>query len=98
MPVSDKAVNFQPFAQRRSTFNERAHPSFQLNTPIATGMLPELTSFSPGPAGPQGVPPIAATPARPSTRRSSMIPQDCTPNVAETPSYSRPLDLVDYGD
>jgi hypothetical protein len=27
-----------------------------------------------------------------------MIPQDCTPTAAETPSYSRPLDLVDYGD
>jgi hypothetical protein len=56
---------------------------------------PEVSSFRPEVAGPQGVPPISITPVRPSTCKLSAIERSPTPELDDTPIYARTLHLVE---
>ncbi|KAF2825420.1 hypothetical protein CC86DRAFT_352856 [Ophiobolus disseminans] len=78
-----------------STFTERAPAPLDHLDPILASTMPELSSFRPQAADAQGVPRPSLTPARPATRRSSMIARDESPEPAETPSWARSLHLVD---
>jgi hypothetical protein len=69
---------------RGSTFTER-NPA----------LLDQASSFRPEVVGPQGVGPSALTPIQPSTRRSSLIERDSSPEYDGTPSYAQSLHLVD---
>ncbi|KAI0579843.1 hypothetical protein TUN199_07349 [Pyrenophora tritici-repentis] len=80
---------------REATFTERA-PAGVLPTSL-NQHIPELSSFRPSIASPEGLEPVLAQISRPkspmpySERRS---PSE-TPEPPETPSYARPLHLLD---
>jgi hypothetical protein len=80
---------------RSSTFIERSPIMLDKARSVPDGALPELSSFRPGAVDSQGVPPISVTPVRPSTRRSSAIGRDPSPESDDTPIYARSLHLVD---
>jgi hypothetical protein len=84
---------------RNTAFIERAPASLHTAN-YCDQQLPELSSFRPDIASPEGpAPPVATTarsttPVRTTTRRfSSAIPEP-----PETPSFMRPLHLMDTGD
>jgi hypothetical protein len=80
---------------RDSTFTERFYAPLEHKVNFANNALPELSSFRPRAADPQGVPPLPVTPVRPSIRNST--PRECSPSpeLAETPIFARTLHLVD---
>jgi hypothetical protein len=80
-----------------SAFTERPPAPPLAVGAVETGSMPKLSSFRPEAVGPQGVPVIPITPARPTTRRPSAIERDESPEPAETPIYARSLHLVDIG-
>jgi hypothetical protein len=80
---------------RTSAFIERNAGVLDHKSYPEHGALPELSSFRPEAVDSQGVPPISVTPIQPSTRRTSAIERDPSPELDDTPSYARSLHLVD---
>ncbi|KAH3913795.1 hypothetical protein HBI56_057760 [Parastagonospora nodorum] len=80
---------------RGATFSERNPALLDQASSFKDFVSPELSSFRPEVVGPQGVGPLARTSIQSSTRRSSLIERDSSPEYDGTPSYAQSLHLVD---
>jgi hypothetical protein len=80
---------------RGSSFSERGPSVVQPLSPINTSPPPEVSSFRPHAAGPQGIAHRPTTPIRATPRRSSTAERDQIQEQADTPVYARSLHLVD---
>jgi hypothetical protein len=76
-------------------FTERTNAPIKQTDNFPSDPLPELSSFRPQAADPQGVPRLSVTEVRPSTGMSTPIKRNQSPELVETPIYARTLHLVD---
>ncbi|KZM21377.1 hypothetical protein ST47_g7486 [Ascochyta rabiei] len=81
---------------RDETFTERL-PTPRMSFGIATtDALPELSSFRPTAANPQGQP-VRTPPSQKMTHTSTSLTRSPSPTAPETPAWMRPMHLVDTG-
>ncbi|KAF2624541.1 hypothetical protein BU25DRAFT_493528 [Macroventuria anomochaeta] len=81
---------------RDETFTERA-PTPRVPINLSTNdALPELSSFRPTVADPQGQPQLNIPPQRPARSFTSPV-EPASPAVPDTPAWMRPMHLIDTG-
>lgn len=80
---------------RESAFTERKPALLDSTSSFQDSVSPELSSFRPEVVGPQGVSSRATTLTQSSTRRSSILERDSSPEYDDTPAYAQSLHLVD---